>query len=318
MGIKEYVWLHLTGTHWIDHSLASATGLFDLRARTWNKEALTLAGVQPEQLSMPVSVHAQHNAVREIPTHIPLVIGASDGCLAHLGSDLLTNDDLSLTIGTSAAVRRLSAAQTDPHGRLFTYWLDDTRCITGGASNNGFSVFQWWHRQTGSATDAAAVERALVNTAPGGGGLQFIPYVLGERAPYYDPDLRPSFHHRTEKHQQDDLLRAMAEGIACNLQLIINAIEETSGPWRRLVASGGFVHSPAWVQLMADLTGHPVDVRDFSDASARGAAVMTWHALGHTVPLQSAPAATYLPRPEFHAQYRKVMAEFMALLPRRS
>ena len=69
---------------------------------------------------------------------------------------------------------------------------------------------------------------------------------------------------------------------------------------------------------MADLTGHPVDVRDFSDASARGAAVMTWHALGHTVPLQSAPAATYLPRPEFHAQYRKVMAEFMALLPRRS
>jgi len=100
IGIKELVWYRITGEWEIDYSLASATGIFSQISFDWNATAIQLAGIRKDQLSLPVPV------TRKIcKGNFTWVIGASDGCLAQLGSGAMEKGTAALTIGTSGAIR---------------------------------------------------------------------------------------------------------------------------------------------------------------------------------------------------------------------
>src|SRR5258708_4716825 len=51
ISIKEYIWWRLFGKYRVDHSIASATGLFEIRRKIWNPESLALADIEARQLS---------------------------------------------------------------------------------------------------------------------------------------------------------------------------------------------------------------------------------------------------------------------------
>src|SRR5690606_32244690 len=96
----------------IDHSLASATGLFDIHTLQWDPVAIQEAGIDVGRLSRSVPADYQLKGLKPpyarrmgIDPHLPFIIGASDGCLAQLGSNALRHKDTTLTIGTSGAIR---------------------------------------------------------------------------------------------------------------------------------------------------------------------------------------------------------------------
>jgi gluconokinase len=123
ISIKEYIFFHLFGEFVIDRSVASSTGLLDIYTRNWNEDALSVTGITAERLSKPVDatfiVQGLKSSLSNVPD-VPFIIGASDGCLAHLGSNAMHDGDISLTIGTSGAVRIMTDKPVhDPLQRIF-------------------------------------------------------------------------------------------------------------------------------------------------------------------------------------------------------
>ncbi len=333
IGIKEYIWWRLFGKYQVDLSIASATGLLDSRTLGWNAESLALAGVAAGQLSEPVSCMQRESVLLPVwgslglPAGLQFVIGASDGCLANLGTGAVRPGATALTIGTSGAVRMAAARpEYDERERLFSYILDKELYICGGATNNGGNAVQWYAGlvQGGGSPDAVLLDKLVAGAegVPAGcEGLIFLPYLLGERAPIWDADARGVFFGIRAIHGQAHFTRAVLEGISYSLRQIGVSLEETIGPVGEIYASGGFTRNVLWLQLIADVFMKRVHVTAQADASAIGAAMLGWHAVGVFDSLEAAAslakiATTYEPDEARHGLYQQNYLVFVQLYGR--
>jgi len=116
-------------------------------------------------------------------------------------------------------------------------------------------------------------------------------------------------------------MRAILEGISFGLKQIGASLEETIGPIGAIYASGGFTRNTAWLQLIADVFMKKVCVTAQADASAIGAAMLGWHALGVFLGLEEAASlakvvATYEPDSDRHGVYQKNYRVFVELYGR--
>lgn len=285
ISIKEFIWYHLTAEFCVDHSIASATGLFDIHNHVWSKIALELAGITPQQLSNPVAVthQAKLKSTKDLKSyrHIPLIIGASDGCLAQLGSDAMQRGVLTVTLGTSGAVRRSATRTlTDPHNRLFNYILTDNETVAGGATNNGTAVLDWFVREFSDTEKLPAIIAEVCKKIPAGSeGLLALPFLQGERAPIYNAEARGIFFNISMQHTRQHFARALLEAICYELKWITESVEAVCGPSDKIVVSGGITHFPQWVQLLADVLNSQLIVSSNHDASAMGAARLAFQTL---------------------------------------
>lgn len=292
ISIKEYIFFKLFNQFIIDYSIASATGMFDINNFIWNKESLDYIGISEEKLSTPVPTTYSINGLNEvyadymnIPKDITFIIGASDGCLANLGADAIKDGDAAVTIGTSGAIRVISkTAQNDSSRRIFSYILTENHYVLGGPVNNGGIIYRWFRdnfatveiesaRQLGiDAYDILNLEASKVNV--GADGLIFLPYLLGERAPYWDANSKGVFFGVNIKHKREHFLRAVLEGVMFGIYDVGRALEETTGKINTIYATGGFVRSELWVQMLADIFNKKVVIAESYESSCLGAAVV--------------------------------------------
>lgn len=293
ISIKEYIFFRLFGKFIIDHSIASGTGLFDNYNLCWLNKSLQLAGIDVSKLSTPVS--CKHSETDLLPAFqqklnvkksIPFIIGASDGCLANIGSGAVLPGEVALTIGTSGAVRMTTNLQTsDPKKRLFTYLLSEKTFITGGPTNNGGIALQWFAesflKHTGTMNEkVAAVLQLATQTNAGAEKLLFLPYLQGERAPIWNANAKACFFGINNLHTSKHFARAVLEGICFALKNVLIALEESNGACNKIYISGGFIDSSFWVQLLADILNKELVVSNVTDASAMGAAFIAMQYLG--------------------------------------
>ncbi|MFL5771632.1 MAG: gluconokinase, partial [Flavisolibacter sp.] len=292
ISMKEFCWFHLFGEFVIDHSLASATGLFDIEKRKWYDESLKIAGINESQLSQPVStsyinnrINARMAAQFEFSAPVDFCIGASDGCLANLGTYSIQKGIAALSIGTSGAIRICTSRPVRDAAMMnFNYILDEKNYISGGAINNGGNVVQWllnnFLNQRIDEKNYSDLFEEIGQVSPGADGLIFLPYLQGERAPVWDEKCCGVYFGVRFIHERNHFLRASVEGICFALFQIMNALEEATGPIETLNASGGFVKSPIWLMTLANITGKKIAVLQTDDASAIGAAFMGLKATG--------------------------------------
>jgi gluconokinase len=335
VGIKEYVlgrWFSSTGRHVVDHSIASAMGLYSLRDRTWHAPALQIAGIDESRLPELVSTtHVLEGMDRAwadklgLSPDTPVVVGASDGVLANVGVGAVEPDQFAVTIGTSGAVRAVvREPRTDASGRTFCYALTDDRWVVGGAINNGGVLFRWVRDElaTKEADEARAAgidpyERLteLAAQAPAGsGGLVVLPLFAGERAPYWNADVRGVFFGLSLAHGKHHMIRAVLEGVGYAVRSVAEAVGDAAGRPREIRASGGFARSPFWRQTIADILGAPLTVPDAIESSALGAAALGLVAMGDWRSLDGARAwsqATHTHEP--HAAHRAAYDELFSL-----
>lgn len=321
ISIKEYIFYRLFNRYLVDHSLASGTGLFDIYEKKWYTPSLQIAGITAEKLSQPVSTFyiakGLQNGYAEqlgIDAHLPFIIGASDGCLANLGSNATRPGDVSITIGTSGAVRMITQApKYDEKERIFNYMLTDDLYVSGGPVNNGVVVLKWYaenflKRSFTSAKDIGLFVQEAATAPAGADGLLFLPYILGERAPVWDARAKGVFIGVHAGHTQAHFMRAIIEGINYAIAQVAGSVQETVGALQHIYASGGFINSPIWLQWLTDVLGKEISIINKEDASSIGAAILGMQALG--VLPQQAPLSfftvqqRYQPSAESHALYR--------------
>lgn len=328
---KEYLLRQWCGAEVIDHSIASATGLFNLETRDWDPEALALACIRPEALSEPVpTMTVLHSLVPswadrlELPPHTPVIAGASDGCLATLGAGAVARGTGALSVGTSGAVRTIvDRPAGDEQGRLFCHVLTGNLWVVGGPISNGGIVLRWardalFPQLARGGGAYARFDQLAAGVPPGADGLLCLPYLFGERAPLWDPDLRGAFVGLSIQHGQAHVLRALLEGVAYQLATVLELIEGLGQPVVALRADGGFTRSELWLQIMADVLGRALELPATADGACRGAALLALEALGLGDALALACEATPLartvhPDPTTAVTYRHALRRFVTL-----
>jgi gluconokinase len=291
ISIKEYIWHKLFAVFEVDHSMASATGLFDVLQRDWYEGSLALAGIDRSRLSQPVStghkrfLTAANPLLPGIDTQTAFVIGASDGCCANLGGNAIRPGVAALTIGTSGAVRVGSSKPAYNYRAMtFNYLLNEQIFICGGAVNNGGAAADWliksFLKLPLNTENYTMLFDKISTVNPGSEGLIFLPYLYAERAPVWDAKSSGAFLGINFKHQQQHFLRAALEGICFALYHVLNAVEESAAERvSEIVVSGGFISSPVWVQVLADITGKRLVLLQGGDSSAIGAIYLAMQAL---------------------------------------
>jgi gluconokinase len=330
IGLKEAVWHHLFEEFVIDHSLASATGLFNVLQLQWDKEALQFAGICGPQLSSPVpasytktGIKPQVAAAMGLPADTPFLIGASDGTLANLGSLCLSPSEAAITIGTSGAVRITSKKPVQNAERMiFNHLLDEQTFVCGGAINNGGNVFGWLLQNMfahhPAVTNYEQLFSLLSGIAPGSEGLLFLPYLHGERAPIWDERSCGVFFGLRSAHTLAHFARAAAEGVCFALYHVLSSLEEVCGAVEKINISGGIVQSNEMMQLLADVTGKKVVVQQTEDASALGAVYLAQKAMGIIAAYDELPkkeAAVFQPAKEPAIVYPQLFSLYKSLYP---
>jgi gluconokinase len=332
LSIKSYIIQQLTKGYVLDYSLASATGLLNIHNLSWESKALDYAGITTDKLPDLVPVfHSPGKLRREyqkslgLSENVTIITGSSDGCLATLGGGVWEEGKATITVEDSGAVRVVGKkVLNDDKQRFFNYLLTEKDYVSGGPTNNGGVIFEWFAKQFGDFKSPFDIEYTMANliheamdVAVGSEGLIFLPYLLGERAPIWNPNARGSYFGINIKHEKQHFVRATIEGILYEIYSIGKTLQEHR-EINSLTASGSFASIPFCAQMIADIFSKPVYVGENPDNIARGAFLLNATDMGLYKSLDEAACSvvlshSYNPQNHNHKVYEKYFSIFERL-----
>lgn len=180
--------------------------------------------------------------------------------------------------GTSEVLAVIGAGPGGAPGVVsFTPWRG--LHVHAGPTQAGGDALRWLAESLGCSMEEALSLAA--QAAPGSGGVIFLPQLLGERAPLWDPDLRAAWIGMSFSTSRPELARAVLEGVAHSARHLLGVLEEAVGaPVTELVLSGGAARDDGWCQTKADILGRPLHRSRELDTGTLGAAVMGGLAAG--------------------------------------
>ncbi len=289
-GAKDLLFELLCGERWTDPMTAAATGVFDSASWDWDDELLAAGPVRKAQLPLvrdatdAAPLRPRQARALGLPDGTAVVLGGMDGPLAQLGAAGWDERIATCTLGTSIAFRVAAGARTaDPARRAWCYPVSRSLWVVGGAGSNGGNVLDWTYDLVGQGLLADVLAGALA--LPVDPGLLFLPYLNGERSPLWRDDLRGAIVGLGAHHGRVDVVRAALDGVAVAVMELAAAVSSSVQSPAEVRLTGGFLQESAWVQLVTDALGVPTAVPDPKEATATGAAVLGWLALGRPAPL---------------------------------
>jgi xylulokinase len=285
---KDLIAYRLTGRLVTDPSDASSTNAFEQRSGRWSLELLEAAGIEPALLPEVVpstTVVGEVTAAAAEHTGLlagtPVVIGGGDGPCGATGAGRIGPEDGAYCyLGSSSWISLAADApllDASMRSMTFNHVVPDRYVPTATMQAGGASL-EWIADVLEPAGGSDRWERLLADvatTAAADEGLLFLPHLLGERSPYWDPHARGAFIGLSKHHGPSALVRAVMEGVAMNLRTCVQAFEEQGAEIGPVDAIGGGARSGIWLQICADVWG--VEVRQRSlveEATSLGAAVI--------------------------------------------
>jgi xylulokinase len=300
----------LTGRLVTDPSDASSTNAFDQDGACWSSELLDAADIGPERFPEVVpSTTVVGGVTDEAARHTgllpgtPVVIGGGDGPCGATGAGRIGPEDGAYCYLGSSSWISLAADQPllDPAMRSMTFnHVVPDRFVPTATMQAGGASLEWIADvlRPGAGSERWDALLADVATTPAADeGLLFLPHLLGERSPYWDPRARGAFIGLGRHHGPAALVRAVMEGVAMNLRTCIPAFEEQGAEVGPVDAIGGGARSDAWLQICADVWGVEVRRRSLvEEATSLGAAVIGGVGVGALGGFDAARAFSHVER----------------------
>jgi xylulokinase len=283
---KDYVAHKVSGVFATDYSDASGTNLFDLGRREWAVDIAEAVGLDPHKLP---PVHPSHTVIGQVTAEAaaetdllagtPVVIGGGDGACATVGAGSVHPGDAYNYIGSSSWIA-VTAEQPlyDPQMRTFTFaHLDPELYFPTGTTQCAGGSYDWLERLLRGEGETLLYDEmsaAAAAVEPGARGLLFLPYLVGERSPHWNPLARGGFVGLTMSHGRAEVARAVLEGVAFTLRMILDAFLEQGTPIQAMRLIGGGARSALWRQILADVYELPI-LRPalLAEATSLGAAI---------------------------------------------
>lgn len=339
---NSWVNAQLTGAVAVDHcSAGNIGGVYDVARRGWSDEALAMLGI-PRSM-MPARLVESSAVVGALlpawsvklglPAGLPVVAGGVDAAVATLAAGAVRPGNHVAMIGTSmcwGTIRQDVDARDGLVSMPNVFEGATDLYVFGGAITAGACVT--WFRDTFCQAEIAAgrvqgvdphvlLEQAAAPLPPGGAGLLFLPYLMGERSPVWDAQASGTFVGLGLHHGRPHLYRAVLEGVSFALRHNIEAGLRGAGVLdERLVVVGGASRSDLWMQIVADITGRPVYTIAEDVEASLGAALLAAYGTG-LIDADAVrrgwvdPVLRATPDASAHAAYEGLFADYLALYP---
>ncbi len=288
VGHKDYVNARLTGIIATDVSDASSTAAYDLAEHAWSDELVTASGIESRLLPLVVESSSvlgplTRSAAAELGLHTStlVVAGGGDGPMAAAGVGCVTPGQPGyVCLGTSAWYARATATPVlDPLRRSFTLAHVVPGLFTPTATTQaGAGTLEWLRDSVAPGWSIGDLVGEAMTVEAAADGLFFLPYLTGERSPWWDPHASGVMLGLRRHHGRAQMTRAVLEGVAFGLAL---CMEPLVGEGESVDVVGGGAASGDWLQMFADVWGRPVRRRSVtSGANSLGVALTGLVGLG--------------------------------------
>lgn len=256
--VKDYIIYRMTGRFVTDYSDASGTNALDLDNLCWSEDILKAAGIEKEKLpELHKSTDVIGNLTEEaaaalgLTTATKVVCGGGDGPCSALGAGCVEKNQMFLTFGTSAWIGGTTEKKfldKDQVFFCFAHVIPGKYMPCGTMQSAGSSYAYARNTFCGEEIRKAGEQgisswelvNRLVEASPAGAkGLIFLPYLTGERAPRWNPDASGSFMGIRMYHKREDYIRAVLEGVAMNLELILQSYRQYMDIDDMILTGGG-------------------------------------------------------------------------------
>ncbi|HET9590898.1 MAG TPA: xylulokinase [Anaerolineales bacterium] len=281
---KDYIRYKLTGAYAMDKADGSGTVLFDLQRRDWSGEVLEALEIDPAWMpptfeGPEVTGHLTEEAAADtgLRAGTPVVAGGGDQAAQAVGVGAVEPGIVGLTVGTSGVVFATTpSALVEPEGRLHAF----CHAVPGlwhfmGVMLSAAGSLQWYRDALAPEMSFDDLLKEAESVPAGSEGLQFLPYLSGERTPHPDPLARGAVIGLTLRHGRAHLTRAVLEGVSFGLKDSFRLIQNAGlGEIRQVRASGGGIRSSLWRQILASVLEAELVTVNTTEGAAYGAALL--------------------------------------------
>lgn len=311
--LPGYLYLRLTGKRQLSFITASGGGMMSLSALRWDDNILNFTGIAKGMLPELVTpqttagLGAEAAAILKLAPGIPVTVTNADGALSHIAAGGLGKKVMTVSVGTSGAIRfAVERPLIPPVPSTFCCFGGEGTYILGASTSGAGSCVEWFARGIyPGAADYARLEK-LAGKAAREHAPYFLPFLYGEEAPGWMDGRQGGFYGLSPRHGRAEMYYAVLEGTLFNLYqnyLVLQKFDSFQPG--SISVSGGITGSPFWMQLAADIFGSGIHENAGRHASLLGAAYMAQYASGHIESLKSITAGEgkmYSPGTASHAR----------------
>jgi len=290
-GSYDFINWKLCGVKSIEQNWALEAGFVDLKSNELSNDLIALAHVArsvipPKTASHQVLGHItrQAAAASGLPPGIPVIGGAADHIASAYAAGIVNPGDVLLKFGGSTDIM-IATKTARPDKRMFLdYHLLKGLYMPNGCMASGGSALNWFAQNFAGGEKEAAkakgislhqhLDQIAAKVPAGAGGVQIIPYFLGEKTPIHDPDARGIITGLSLNHDLSHLWRAMLEGFGYAFRHHVEVFNDMGHKTTNFIASDGGANSRLWMQICADILQVPIQLLTGHPGSCLGAAWM--------------------------------------------
>jgi xylulokinase len=344
--VEDYIIYKLTGKAAIDYNLASRTMMFDIHKKRWCDTILEVIGITGDLLSEPVpsgtivgEVSSEASGETGLPRGLGVAPGGHDQACSALGVGVAEEGP---TMDAAGSVECIASAMEKPiltehmlrAGHCCHCHTVEGRYISLGFFPSSGLILRWFRDQFASKEKGEAelsgvdVYDLLVDLAskspPGASKTLMLPHFSGGGTgpqPVLNRNSRGAFIGLTPFHSRGDIVRAILEGVAYELKVLIDYFEASGIKVSELRAVGGGAKSDFWLQLKADITGKRICLPEVTEATSLGAAILAGIGADIYSDYRGAIEETYRPRkiyepnPSLNERYSQLYKVYKMIYP---
>lgn len=326
---KDYIAYMLTGVHCTDPSDASGMLLYDVKNRRWSEEMCEICGIDKAMLA---TVYESYEKVGTLKPDVASELGLSESVIVAAGA----GDNAAAAVGTGTVGEGLCNISLGTSGTIFIssheFKVDSFNSIHSFAHADGYyhlmgcmlsaaSCKAWFLEDILKTDDYAGEQGRISEEMLGNNNIFFMPYLMGERSPYNNPDARAAFIGMSMDSTRTDMLQAVMEGICFGIRDSYEVAKALGINVKRTRICGGGSRGELAKKMMADILNIDVDVPANDQGPSMGGAILAAVAAGEYESVEDAVAkivkmeGTIHPDPETAEKYERKYQRYRRLYP---
>ena len=290
---KDYIRFRLTGVFATEVSDASGMQMLDINTRDWSEELLNILDIDKsilapvyESIEVSGSVTSTIAELTGLKEGTVVVGGAGDQAAGAIGNGIVKEGIISTVIGSSGVV--FAATDTprfDKGGRVHTlcHAVPGKWHVMGVTQGAGLSFK--WYKENFCKKEIEDCKKNQINiydlltenasrSNPGSNGVIYLPYLMGERTPHIDPNVKGGFVGVSLINNHDDFTRSILEGVNFSLKNCLDIIQDMNVDINDIRISGGGAESKIWSQILADIFQYDLTTVKAAEGPALGVAIL--------------------------------------------
>ncbi|QAY68081.1 xylulokinase [Paenibacillus protaetiae] len=286
---KDYVRYRLTGELHMDYSDAAGTLILDVAGKKWSDEVLSAFDLPASFCPPLVESHGQTGTLLPqiaeqtgLSAATKIFAGGADNACGAIGAGILSEGLTLCSIGTSGVILSYeNDSSKDFAGKVhfFNHGKEDAFYAMGVTLAAGYSL-SWFKKTFAPGESFDELLAGVGDIKPGADGLLFTPYLVGERTPHADSQIRASFIGVDGSHERKHFARAVMEGITFSLHESVDMFRQAGKTVDKIVSIGGGAQNPVWLQMQADIFGAEVVALENEQGPGLGAAMLAAYGCG--------------------------------------